>query len=236
MRTNASVWTPDRTEAFRNAVANDDLSSSQLAERFWITRNSAVSKAKNLGLRIRNGKRTHPKPVAIQKWTPGDPGARFNKFAWTPQKSEILRRKFREGLAVKRIAREMHSTPATLREKIRMLGLVRLGSPIRSPKGSVDGPRDPIVRENPFVAIEASIPISIADLDPGRCHWPLWAGDVDFEDKRYCGAVSPADERYCAFHGDLGTNPQFRRQHADDGSLLPSPRGETASRLTGSFV
>ncbi len=42
--------------------------------------------------------------------------------------------------------------------------------------------------------------VTIWDIGPHSCRWPLFAGDESADDKFYCGGVSLAGAPYCAHH------------------------------------
>lgn len=221
-------WNNERVETMRVLAAQGNTAAQISAGLdHAVTRCAVIGKCNRLGILL--GKDDGRPKLATR---PATPPAPMPGRPWLPAHYDQLSRLNADGLAIKRIAREMRSTPGTIREKIRVLGLVRYGPPVKSqPVTQAPRPRPTAPAYETGFA-----PVTIGDLAENLCHWPLWGGAATTEDRFYCGAGQERGSRYCPFHSDLGINLDFRRPRAADGSRLPSPRGATASRLTGRFA
>lgn len=50
--------------------------------------------------------------------------------------------------------------------------------------------------------------LTILQLRPDSCRWPLWVGNVPFDDKRYCGNRTRTGASYCARCERLSISPR----------------------------
>ncbi len=59
--------------------------------------------------------------------------------------------------------------------------------------------------------------ISFFDLQARHCRWPLWAGDVAFSEKLFCGNAVEEGKSYCAHCNELSVAPRrtdsFDKKH-----------------------
>lgn len=162
------------------------------------------------------------------------------RYEWAPERNEMLRRLFANGVPIRRIAVEMKTTRVTVRTKMKLLGIVRERPPtptldqrMEAPapllnKPATAAPARPLMR-TPEISqpISDSAPVTFFDLEKCMCRWPLpHAAD---DEALYCGENCESRASYCDAHADVATQPKYRRPRGASGERLPIGRSVTAS-------
>lgn len=163
-------------------------SCQMISDRIGIGRTAVWNKAHELGL----------EPRELVYWRP----VRGSEN-WPPERIELLKQLWAEGLSASQIAAEFGLTRNAIIGKVHRLGLEKRG------RGQNMARRPRTVRTTPFKALPAIVksvplppepelppscaPVTLMQLEDRQCRWPV--GDL------YCGA--PADKSWCTYHARL---------------------------------
>lgn len=156
---------------------------------------------------------------------------------WTPERTELLRRRHAEGWSSLQIAMELGGVSRTavigkihrLKLNPRKRVLAHLGATARSPRKTAPvvakpvaireelpapapAPVEPepaldIPRENFFLPLPGTTPIRLMQLTEATCKWPV--DTVYGREGIFCGAPKEHDRKipYCAVHSRIAINP-----------------------------
>lgn len=152
---------------------------------------------------------------------------------WTPERTELLRRRHAEGWSSLQIAMELGGVSRNavigkihrLKLNPRKRVLAHLGATARSPRKTapvaakpvaireeLPAPVEPepaldIPRENFFLPLPGTTPIRLMQLTEATCKWPV--DRVYGREGIFCGAPKEHDREipYCAVHSRIAINP-----------------------------
>lgn len=216
-------WTDEMVERLRKLVATG-ASFSEIGRTLKCSRNAAIAKAHRSGIkqpthaakpgfRMRGG--GYSKPGGSPRGVPKSRGA------WTDERVAELRRMWADGVSGKGIGLALGGLcEATVYKKVQRLGLQRPIAAPKAPKPRVAPKRAPAPvlavtstgqvfarqsQESPLTPVPANVwaplpgvePVSILDLKPTHCRWPLELQGEDFP--HFCGAMAIGGA-YCPSH------------------------------------
>lgn len=137
-------WTPERDQALRSLVS-EKLSSSQIAARLGISRNSAIGRIHRLKLVLAAGAGKHV------------PKGRATKAA-TGQPRRAPRRKLIAGIEQIKLSQKPKAAP----------------KPVTPPPAQVPATIPTFrTRDDYFLPLAGNEPVSLIDLQADQCHWPV---------------------------------------------------------------
>lgn len=197
-------WRDDVVAAF-DEVWKTRVSASKIAasltERFGMT----FTKNMVIGYSWRSGKKIPfgGKVVPIKR----KPASNL----WTPEQDDILRAMTADSAPREQIALRLGRTKLAVEKRAVILG-VRLWSAAehkwKSQKREAENKCE-ITQNVPAVAIPETRRVTLLDLTPRSCRWPL--GDPRDEDFHFCGEQAPIGGVYCDFHKALSLDtPEAR--------------------------
>lgn len=135
--------------------------------------------------------------------------AKAKKRKWTPERVDLLKKLWADGLSCSQIAAELqHITRNAVIGKVNRLGLsgrvvtARAPSrnqPVRPRRTTLLRIVEPVCAPLPFDPTErTATACDILGLTSTNCHWPV--GNVGETDFFFCGAPALAHKPYCAGH------------------------------------
>lgn len=126
-------------------------------------------------------------------------------MSWTPERIEILRDLWSQNIRVIEIAKTLKISRNAVIGKASRLRLpmrVRPGMRSTERKPRVAGPQ--LKKSIPFKLKEvpkAISPVSLADIKPHQCRWPI--GDPKHDDFHMCGGQRVDSGPYCQGHTEV---------------------------------
>jgi len=196
------TWTAEAEETMRRLI-NAGHSASMIAHAIGATRNAVCGKAFRLGLH---------KPVQVTTSSAPKPERYIRrKFSWSPRVVARLRELSAEKLTSEAIALTLSrefvgvATASSVRAKASLLKIELRGREAQSHQWQIKGAaaqkrkkveRHAAIWERPAVA--APIGVSIIDLTPSACRFPL--GDPLESDFSFCGSQKAPASPYCVGH------------------------------------
>lgn len=140
---------------------------------------------------------------------------------WTPEREEMLKQLWQQGLSASRIAQELGSTTRNaVIGKAHRLGLSgrttrKVGpkpasSLSRSSSSATRMPRA-ISRPRYIEPVERSAyAVNLVDLNEQHCKWPV--GDPRSKEFHFCGAARAESFPYCQYHAAVAYHIPMRRE------------------------
>ncbi|RWM29445.1 GcrA family cell cycle regulator [Mesorhizobium sp.] len=170
-------WTPEQDSLLRKLNA-DGLTASQIAAHFEnFSRNAIIGRAHRLGLVLANANG----PIKNRKRK----HLADSKKPATPQRKKLI-------AGIEHIVRPAKPTAP---EPIATAKAIPIVLPATVPTFTT--------RESYFLPLPGSPPVDLADMEGGKCHWPV--NGLYGREPIYCGR--PADGTYCRVHTRLAYEP-----------------------------
>lgn len=175
-------WTPEADERLKALLA-ENLSASQISARFGnCSRNAVIGRVHRLNLSF-----SKAAPAAVKANR-----ARSNAKKAVGNTPAVPTRK-------KLIAGIEHVALRPEKQKAKPAPIV-----LPSPSPSVPAVVPTFTtRESRFLPLPDSPPVNLADMEGGKCHWPV--NGLYGKEPAYCGR--PADGAYCREHHSIAYTP-----------------------------
>ena len=72
------------------------------------------------------------------------------------------------------------------------------------------GKRVKLAASEPVAIFTDHLRLTLMQLRPDSCRWPLWTRETPFSEKRYCGVKAPIGQTYCSHCRTLSYQPPAR--------------------------
>lgn len=199
-------WNVERVELLRRLYA-DGVSASRIAKEVGApTRNSVIGKINRLGLRRATAQTVRPRQFAPEPTRAACPVVARptriipsiadcpQRFVWTPEREDIVRRLYANGVPASQIAKQIDAPNRNI-----VNGCIQR---LRLPRPIVDEAArflPKVSKDDVFTAPEGAYLVTIDELrSRGDCRWPYGHRPPYL----YCGKPS-TDGSYCCEHGQL---------------------------------
>ncbi len=151
---------------------------------------------------------------------------------WTPEREEMLKQLWQQGLSASRIAQELgNTTRNAVIGKAHRLGLSgrttrkvgpKPASSLSRRSGNTARTPRPIARPRYIEPVERSAyAVDLIELTEQHCKWPV--GDPRSKEFHFCGANRAESFPYCAYHASVAYHIPMRRA---DGVMIEPPAAE----------
>lgn len=193
-------WTPEEIERLRSLAATGQ-SGREIADALGTTRGAVIGKASRSGIKLSGAGKF------VSTWSSEDDAKLRRLLADGCTDSEVAKammrtpeavrgRRERLGLPINRVKKQQAVTPEPAKETAFCFAdKVRLAR-----KRSMEGFAGPKFLVPPPVSTGGERRLTLMEMEPHHCRYPLWTGRFDAYASHYCGQRNVVGRAWCAEH------------------------------------